>query len=118
MPSENLKDHEAITRVLRVYEQAFEKRRIQDLETIWPGMPVDLRDNLRRALKDGNVQYTIQLKPLNRPEITGDSAWVDCERAGKTITNGVPLPVQVTRVRVSLIRTADRWLVTAIRTLS
>ena len=81
-------------------------------------MPLEVRENFRRALKDGNVQYTIRLTPLKAPEIAGDSAWVDCERAGRTIANGVARPVQVTRVRVSLVRTADRWLVTGIRNQS
>ncbi len=111
-------DGQQISRTIRLYERAFENRSIDQLEAIWPGMPRETRESLRRALKSRDVVYRVRLTPLRAPEIAGDSASVDCERVGKTIANGVATPETTTRVRVSLARARTGWIITAIRNVS
>jgi hypothetical protein len=110
-------DLRAIADALKRFERAFESRSIAQVEASWPTIPGVTRDNLRRSFRDHNVHYTVQLKPLKSSVANGDSAAIDCERTAKTVVGSVAKPEQVTRVRVSLSRTGDTWVISGMQDL-
>jgi hypothetical protein len=99
------------------FEQAFANRSLTQLDAAWPGMPRPTRDDFRRAFRDDNVRYAVQLTPLKDPSVEGNLATVDCKRIARTIISGAGRPDQITYVRVTLKRASGAWVIQSIQDL-
>jgi serine/threonine-protein kinase len=103
-------DRNEIARVLAVYATAFEKKDLNSLKAIWPGLP---EASLAQAFRDkGGIRS--QLRPLASVELTGDRATVRCIRVTEQVTQfGRQKPVEEART-VRLRRENGHWIISAI----
>jgi hypothetical protein len=103
-------DRKEIARVLAVYAGAFEKKDLNSLKAIWPGLP---ETSLAQAFRDkGGIRS--QLRPVAPVELAGDRANVRCIRVTEQVTQfGRQKPVEEART-VRLRRENGRWIISAI----
>ena len=103
-------DRKEIARVLAVYAAAFERKDLNSLKAIWPGLP---EASLTQAFRDkGGIRS--QLRPVVPVELAGDRATVRCIRVTEQVTQfGRQKPVEEART-VRLRRENGRWIISAI----
>jgi serine/threonine-protein kinase len=103
-------DRKEIDRVLTAYASAFEKKDLNSLKTIWPGLP---EASLAQAFR-GKGAIRSQLRPVAPVELAGDRATVRCIRVTEQVTPfGRQKPVEEART-VRLYRENGRWIISAI----
>lgn len=103
-------DLSEISKVLAGYATAFERKDLNSLKVLWPGLP---EAALAQAFR-GKGTIRSQLRPLAPAELTGDSAMVRCMRITEQNTQfGRQKPVEEPRT-VHLRKEAGRWVISAI----
>jgi hypothetical protein len=103
-------DRNEIARVLATYATAFEKKDLQLLKSVWPGLP---ESTLADAFR-GRGQVRSQLRALAPPELAGDHASVRCTRITEQATQfGRQKPLEEPRT-VHLRKESGRWIISAI----
>jgi hypothetical protein len=103
-------DRGEISKVLTVYAAAFDRKDLNLLKTVWPGLPEAALAQVFR----GRGEIRSQLRPLGPAELTGDRAIVRCMRITEQVTQfGRQKPVEEART-VRLKRESGRWVISAI----
>jgi Caspase domain len=75
----------AIDRTLREYESALEKRSVDALKNVWPGMPRDVEQKLRVSL-GGYKSLAIELN-CSGPVIGSATASITCRELNRIVSN-------------------------------
>ena len=72
-------DRQAIRQALSRYAAAYDQMDPQALQDAWPGIPRDTLSTISQSFK--NARSTrMELRPLEEPAISGDTALVPCQR--------------------------------------
>jgi serine/threonine-protein kinase len=103
-------DREEIARLLNLYAAAFERKDLNLLKSVWPGLP---QAALAQAFR-GRGEIRSHLRPLAPAELAGGHATIRCTRVTEQVTQfGRQKPVEEART-VRLRKENGRWVIYAI----
>ncbi len=109
-------DDAAISRTLKEYQAAFERKDLAALQTIWPSIPKASLDGIRSSFHDAS-EVSMELRPAGEPKISGNSATVLCDRNLHQVILKRVLQAS-DRVRIVLIRAGTGWTIQSVDPLS
>jgi serine/threonine protein kinase len=105
--SARISDEQAIVRVLKDFEGAYNRKDIASLQRLWEGVPVG---TYRQQFKEA-TNLSFQLRIQGPPSVHGNEAVAICTRSlSYKGQNGRP-QTHTERVRVSLSRSASAWVI-------
>jgi hypothetical protein len=107
-------DLQAVSGILRAFEDAYNRRELADLQRLWNPMPRDVVEHVRSQFREAKT-LAFQLKLTGAQSINGDTATAICTRTLKfTARSGARPPESTDRVRVTLDRTGSTWAIRSI----
>jgi tetratricopeptide (TPR) repeat protein len=101
---------QAIRGVIEQYAKAFESKSLGELIAVWPGMPAQTQNTLKRTFRDAK-SISLKLNPESI-EVAGNSATVVCDRQLRQVLDR-PLN-QSDKVTINLKRNDKGWVIAAI----
>jgi len=110
--SEN--DLQNLSRILKAFEDAYNRRDLAELQRIWNPMPRNFVESYRNQFREAKT-LAFQIRLSGAPSFNGDSATAVCNRTlSFTARNGERPPETSERVRVVLDRTGSSWTIRSI----
>jgi hypothetical protein len=103
-------DRRAVTQALARMEQAYGSRNVQSLTAVWPSIPGATLQTLRETFRIARA-IELQLRPIRDPEISGDTAVVQCQRLLRQTFEGRQPLTNQGNVTIRLRRSGDSWLI-------
>ena len=112
----SLADQQAIVRTLGQYESAYNAKNLKALEDVWRDMPKSVSDPLAAQFRYARGMV-FQMKPAAAAAVNGNSATITCTRSlDLTTTDGQRVNSGNERVRVTLERAGQTWVIRSIAT--
>jgi len=105
-------DVAAVSRALRAYQEAYERKDPAALQTIWPSIPKPALEGIRSSFRDAS-EVTMELHLVGDPRITGGSATVICDRNLRQVILKRVLQAS-NRVQIALIRAGAGWVIQSV----
>jgi serine/threonine protein kinase len=105
-------DDAAISRALKEYQAAYERKDLAALQTIWPSIPKASLDGIRGSFHDA-TEVSMGLRPVGEPKISGNSATVLCDRNLRQVILKRVLQASG-RVRIVLLRAGTGWTIQSV----
>jgi len=103
-------DEQAIVKIIRDFDAAYNKKDLPALQKLWSGISVT---SLRRQFREArDLQFQLQL--LGKPEVNGDSAAAICSRALSFRGQSGGVQTSNDRVKVTLVRDGSGWVIRSI----
>ncbi|MBC8167213.1 MAG: hypothetical protein H7Y20_15255, partial [Bryobacteraceae bacterium] len=93
------------------YARAFESKKLERLLAVWPGMPGQTQNTLKRTFKDAK-SISLRLSP-DSMDVNGNSATVVCARQLRQVLDR-PLD-QSDKVTIRLKRNERGWVIDSIQ---
>lgn len=106
----------AITRALASYRSAYDRKDTAALQSIWPAIPKQLLDEIRRSFRDASEVH-MELQPVGDPKISGDTATVVCDRNLRQVIMKQTLQAS-SKVRIVLVRTGTGWSIQSVEAVN
>ena len=103
-------DQQAVVKVLKDFEAAYNSKDIGALQKIWSGLPVA---TYRQQFADAK-ELRFQLEPVGQPSMNGDSASVTCTRRLVYRPRSGPAMTAAEPVTVTLFRSSSGWQIGSI----
>jgi eukaryotic-like serine/threonine-protein kinase len=108
-------DLQAVSRTLRAFEDAYNRRDLAELQRLWNPMPSNFVESYRNQFREAKA-LAFRIRPTGTPSLNGDTATAICTRTlSFTARSGARPPETNERVRVTLDRNGSTW---AIRTIT
>jgi serine/threonine protein kinase len=105
-------DDAAISRALKEYQGAYERKDLAALQTIWPSIPKASLDGIRGSFHDAS-QVSMELRPVGEPKVSGNSATILCDRSLRQVI--LKRVFQASgRVRIVLLRAGTGWTIQSV----
>jgi hypothetical protein len=102
-------DRRAIGQALAQYASAYNRRNLQELETVWPSLSGTTLEAIRQAFRNARA-ISLELSPVRDPEISGDNATVQVQRMLKQTFDRQPLGNRDT-VTITLKKAGQSWVI-------
>jgi ketosteroid isomerase-like protein len=114
----NAADANAIRNTISQFQDAFNRKDLQQMQNIWTAKPTAGAEIYRTEFRDAkSLQFS--LTPVAQPRVEGDTAAVICTRSQTFVPkNGLSHPPTSERVRVVLVLSGPQWLIRTILPLS
>jgi hypothetical protein len=110
----NAADRDAVLAAVRVYEQAYNSRRIERLTQVWTNMPKKRQDAIRDQFR-ASTSLAYSLSADGSPAVRGDTAILECKQTVNLTGRGDGARESMSdRVVVTLSRTASGWIIKSI----
>jgi serine/threonine protein kinase len=106
-------DRQAIRQALTKYAAAYDQMDARALQEAWPGIPREILSTISQSFK--NARSTrMELRPLEEPAVSGDTAIVPCQRLISQTFDKKPIEAQ-DRIAVRLRRRGAGWVIDSIQ---
>jgi hypothetical protein len=105
-------DYAAISRALRDYQEAYERKDLAALQTIWPSIPKQVMEGIRGSFRDASA-VSMELRALGDPKVSGNTATVVCDRNLRQVILNRALQASG-RVRIVLNRAGSGWVIQSV----
>jgi serine/threonine protein kinase len=102
----------AISRALRDYQGAYERKDLTALQAIWPSIPKTVLDGIRGSFRDAS-EVSMDLHAVGDPKVTGNTATVMCDRNLRQVIHKRAFQASG-RVRVVLSRSGSGWMIQSV----
>lgn len=109
-------DAAAISRALRDYQAAYERKDAGALQAIWPSIPKQVLEGIRGSFRQAS-EVSMELRPVGEPKISGGAATVICDRNLHQVILKRALQAS-NRVRIALVRAGAGWTIQSIDQVS
>jgi hypothetical protein len=103
---------DAISRVLRDYQAAYERKDLAALQAIWPTIPKPVLDGIRSSFRDAS-EVSMNLHSLSDPKVSGSIATVVCDRSLRQVILKRVLQASG-RVTIVLNKTPAGWTIQSV----
>jgi len=105
-------DYAAISRALRDYQAAYQRKDLSALQTIWPSIPKQALEGIRGSFHDAS-EVSMELRSMGDPKVSGNTATVICDRNLHQVI--LKRAFQASgRVRIVLSRAGPGWLIQSV----
>jgi hypothetical protein len=105
-------DLAGISKALRLYQDAYERKDPAALQTIWPSIPKSSFEGIRSSFRDAS-EVSMELHPVGDPKIAGSTATVVCDRNLRQVILKRVLQAS-NRVKIVLIRAGGGWVIQSV----
>jgi serine/threonine protein kinase len=109
-------EYGAISRALKNYQAAYERKDPSALRGIWPSIPKQVLDEIRSSFRAAS-EVSMELRPIGDPKVNGTTATVVCDRSLRQVIMKQSLQAS-TRVRIVLNRTSAGWVIQSVEQVS
>jgi hypothetical protein len=107
-------DLQAVSGTLKVFEDAYNRRDLAELQRLWNPMPKTIVERYRNQFREAKA-LDFHIKPTGTPSLNGDTATAICTRTlSFSARSGERPPETNERVRVILDRTGSTWAIRSI----
>jgi hypothetical protein len=103
-------DEQAITKVVRDFEAAYNQKDLAELQKLWSGIPVATFRRQFREAKD--LKFQLQL--IGQPTLNGNSAMALCTRSLNYKAQSGGVFTNSERVKLTLTREGSGWVIRSI----
>lgn len=108
----HIAENAAISRALRDYQAAYERRDAAGLQAIWPTIPKQILEGIRGSFREAS-EVSMDLRSLGDPKVAGGVATVMCDRSVHQVILKRVLQAS-DRVRIVLNRTPAGWVIQSV----
>ncbi len=105
-------DYTAISRALRDYQAAYQRKDLPALQSIWPSIPKQALEGIRGSFRDAS-EISMELRSTGDPKISGNTATVICDRNLHQVIMKRAFQ-NSGRVRIVLSRAGSGWLIQSV----
>ncbi len=102
----------AISRALKDYQSAYERKDLMALQTIWPSISKQALEGIRGSFRDAS-EVSMELRSVGDPKVSGNTATVVCDRNLRQVI--LKRVFQASgKVRIVLSRTGSGWIIQSV----
>jgi serine/threonine protein kinase/predicted Zn-dependent protease len=108
-------DRLAINQVLVQYQQAYAAKNLAELLVLRPSLAGSRAEKEIRDAFHASRSIALQLVPIREPEVSEDTAAVQCRETTKETVDKRPLPEHNETVTITLRRSGQTWIIQDIK---
>jgi len=109
-------EYAAISRALRDYQGAYERKDLAALQAIWPSIPKQVLEGIRGSFRDASA-VSMDLRAIGDPKVSGGTATVICDRNLRQVILNRALQASG-RVRIVLNRAGSSWTIQSVEAVN